>query len=101
MDTHPAAPAFPVGIWKVDFTNGVVETCHIFEFDGGHAIVDEPRRKSRGTVEVKEGSFVIACHDDRVERWTPIGKRFVVEHWFPASGFPTAAPVLGIADRAL
>ena len=92
--------ALPVGKWTVEFTNGVTEMCDIFKFDGGgHATVDEPRRKSRGTVAVKGGSVVITFNDDRVERWTSVGKRLVVEHWFPGSRFPTAPPVLGIADR--
>jgi hypothetical protein len=48
-----------------------------------------------------EGAVVIAFDDDRVERWTPIGQRIVVEHWYPADSFPCATPVLGIAHRAL
>jgi hypothetical protein len=87
------------GKWNVEFTNGVTEVCDIFDFDGGHATVVEPRRRSRGTVVVKGGSVVITFHDDRVERWTAVGKRFVVEHWFPGSSFPTTQPVLGIAER--
>jgi hypothetical protein len=43
---------------------------------------------------------VITFNDDRVERWTAVGDRFVVEHWFPASRVPVVAPVLGIAERA-
>jgi formylglycine-generating enzyme required for sulfatase activity len=91
--------ALPVGRWKVEFTNGVTEVCDIFDFDGGHVTVDEPRRRSRGTVVVKHGSAVITFRDDRTERWTSVGKRFVVEHWFPGSGFPAATPVLGIAEH--
>jgi hypothetical protein len=87
------------GKWNVEFTNGVTEVCDIFNFDGGHATVDEPRRRSRGTVVVQGGSVVITFNDDRVERWTAVGKRFVVEHWFPGSRFPTTNPVLGIAER--
>ena len=90
---------FPVGKWKVAFQNGVTEVCDIFNFDGGHATVDEPRRRSGGAVVVHGDSAVITFDDDRVERWTSEGKHFVVEHWFPGSGFPAAAPVLGIAER--
>jgi len=97
-DNSPEA-ALPVGKWKVEFTNGVTEVCDILDFDGGQVTVDEPRRTSRGTVVVKHGSAVMTFHDDRVERWTAVGKRFVVEHWFPGSGFPAATPVLGIAER--
>ena len=93
--------ALPVGIWKVEFTNGVVEECDIFKFDGnGHVFVAEPQRRKPGTMVAKEGSFVLTFTDDRVERWTPVGKRFIVEHWFPASRLPAATPVLGIAERA-
>ena len=91
----------PVGKWNVDFTNGVVEVTDIFMFDSeGHATVDEPLRKSRGRVMAQGSAFVLTYNDDRTERWTPVGKRFVVEHWFPASRLPTATPVLGIAESA-
>jgi len=90
----------PVGKWKVEFTNGVTENCEISNFGGGRATVEEPRRKSGGTVVVKGNTAVITFDDDRVERWTPVGERFVVEHWFPGSRFLTATPVLGIAERA-
>src|SRR5262245_32266510 len=87
-----------VGKWHVEFTNGVSEVCVIGR--GGVAIVDEPLRRARGKAEVSGNSVVLTFHDDRVERWTPVGQRFVVEHWFPGSQFPSAAPVLGIAERA-
>lgn len=91
----------PVGKWNVDFTNGVAEVTDIFMFgDEGHATVDEPRRKSRGRVVAQGSAFVLTYNDDRAERWTPVGKRYVVEHWFPASRLPTGTPVLGIAERA-
>ena len=107
-DNHPPEVALPVGKWNVEFTNGVKEVCDIFTFDGdGHATVVEPRRRSRGRVVLQDGSVVMIFNDDRVERWTPIGKRFVVEHWFPGSVLPIANPVrlptttlvLGIAER--
>jgi hypothetical protein len=99
-NTSLTASPLPVGKWKVEFTNGVIEECDVFVFDGGgHATVDEPLRRSRGTVVAKDGSAIMNFNDDRVERWTPAGKRFVVEHWFPGSRFLTAPPVLGIAER--
>jgi len=50
---------------------------------------------------VNGGSVVMVFEGGRVQRWTPVGKRFVVEHWFPGSQFPTASPgVLGIAEHA-
>ncbi len=52
----------------------------------------------RGKAEVKDGSVVIVYQDDRVERWTPVGKRMVVEHWYPGAQFPSGTPVLGIAE---
>jgi hypothetical protein len=50
--------------------------------------------------EVKGGTVVIPLNHNRVERWTPVGNRCVVEHWFPSSQVPVVAPVLGIAERA-
>lgn len=86
-----------VGKWKVEFANGVNEVCVVG--NGGTAVVDEPQRSARGILKVKDGSVVMTFKDDRVERWTTVGTRVVVEHWFPGSQFPTATPVLGIAER--
>jgi hypothetical protein len=88
----------PVGRWSVEFANGVVETCEIKK--DGTAWVVELRRAAAGKVTLKNGSFVIACEDDRLERWTPVGKRMVVEHWSPGSQVPVVTPVFGIAARA-
>ncbi len=92
-----AAEGLPDGKWSVEFANGVVETCEIKK--DGTASVVEPLRSSAGKVTVKDGAFLIACEDDRLERWTPVGKRMVVEHWFPGSQVPVVTPVLGIAER--
>jgi hypothetical protein len=86
------------GKWNVEFTNGVKEVCEVRQ--DRTASVAEPLRASNGKVEVKDGSVVIAYQDDRVERWTPVGKRMVVEHWYPGAQFPSGAPVLGIAEVA-
>ena len=88
----------PVGKWSVGFANGVAESCVIRE--DGAATVVEPHRSSDGKLTAEVGSFLIRFEDDRVERWTPVGKRMVVEHWFPGSQIGEAKPVLGVADRA-
>jgi hypothetical protein len=89
----------PVGKWSVEFSNGVREVCAVS--DGGECTVYEPRRAANGVAEVQGGSVVLRFQDDRVERWTPVGTRFVVEHWYPASRLPITSPVLGIAERGL
>jgi hypothetical protein len=94
---NPPQATLPVGNWNVEFANGVVETCRIG--NGGESTVEEPRRGAHGMAVAEAGSVVITFNDDRVERWTSVGKRFVVEHWFPASRLPTVTPVLGIAQR--
>ncbi len=48
--------------------------------------------------ENERGVAVIKFDDDRIERWTPVGKRYVVEHWFPSSQYRKTPPVLGIAE---
>jgi hypothetical protein len=97
----PAPPrpqtGLPVGQWAVTFANGVRQVCDIR--NDATASVVEPARTSRGKVAMRGSSVVITYDDDRVERWTPVGRRFVVEHWFPASALPTVAPVLGIAEH--
>jgi hypothetical protein len=86
-----------VGQWHVEFANGVTEVCAIAKV--GTASVIEARRAAGGKTAVRGGSVVIVYDDDRVERWTPVGKKAVVEHWYPGSALPTATPVLGIAER--
>ncbi len=97
----PAPPAIflPAGKWSVEFANGVKQTCAI-RADGTASVV-EPRRTSGGkATAVKGGAVVLVFEDDVVERWTPVGKRYVVQFWVSGSQFPTATPLLGIAERA-
>jgi hypothetical protein len=109
----PAELGPRIGRWTVEFANGVKQTCEIR--DDGTAAVTEPGRTSGGKVGVQGGALVVVYDDARVERWTTVGKRFVVEHWAAGSGsqpgarwagypplrpLPTSPPTLGIADRA-
>jgi hypothetical protein len=88
----------PVGTWSAEYANGVTEVCEVRK--DGTAIVVEPVRLS-GKAAVNGGTVVMVFENGRVQRWTPVGKRYVVEHWFPGSQFPTAAPgTHGIAERA-
>jgi hypothetical protein len=84
------------GRWTVEFANGVIEVCEFHE--DGSAAVAEPGRSSGGTVVRHEGGFRVTYADDRVERWTPVGSRMIVEHWCPTSEFPIGRPILGIAE---
>jgi hypothetical protein len=88
----------PVGTWKVEYANEVTEVCN-FQKDGTTAVVEPVRIAGKAVV---NGSSIVMTFDNgRVQRWTPIGGRFVVEHWFPGSQFPTATPgTQGIAERA-
>ena len=96
-DPPPPEVSLPAGEWSIEFANGVVETCELRK--DGTASESEPNRKSDGKAVDKGGALVIVFDDDRTERWTPVGKRMVVEHWYPSSKFPCGNPVLGIADR--
>ena len=77
----PSASALPVGRWQVEFANGVVQTCEIRR--DAAASATEPQRTSGGRATSEKGAIIIAFDDDRVERWTPVGPRMVVEHWYP------------------
>jgi hypothetical protein len=92
-----SGPRFPVGKWRIEFSNLVVENCNVGST--GQAFVSEPRRSAFGTAEMRSETVVIKFVDDRLERWTPVGSRYVVEHWCPASQLPTSTPVLGIAEQ--
>jgi hypothetical protein len=99
-----------VGKWNVEFANGVQQVCEIRADET--ASVVEPLRSSGGKVGVQGDALVVAYDDDRVERWTLVGKRLVVEHWAssetagkweghpPFRPLPSARPVLGIAERS-
>jgi hypothetical protein len=90
--------AIPAGKWRVEFTNGVIQTCEIAS--DGTANVREPLRTSPGKAVLQDGAVIITFDDNRVERWTQIGKKLVVEHWCPASAYPAERPVLGIAEQS-
>jgi hypothetical protein len=84
------------GSWRIKFSNGVEEQC-VLKADRT-ARVWEPRRQSAGKIEVREGRVLIVSDDGRLERWTPIGRRAVVEHWASSTDYPQTSPVLGIAE---
>ena len=90
------APAWG-GTWWTRFDNGVSQrmvlagnTCR-----GGN----NHGWSSKGKLDHDDGRIIITYEDDRLERWTPIGHRMVVEHWHPASAYPDTKPVVGIAER--
>jgi hypothetical protein len=87
----------PVGKWSVEFSNGVIEKVEIKK--DGSATVTEPARTSDGKVTAVPGAFLFVCEDGRIERWTPVGKRMVVEHWASVDEMTTGAPVKGIAEN--
>src|SRR3954464_12588303 len=75
----PADLPLPVGRWPVEFANGVVEICEVRQ--DGTATVAEPLRTSSGRITARDGGFVRVFDDDRIERWRPVGRRMLVEHW--------------------
>jgi hypothetical protein len=95
----PAATTagLPIGLWSIAFANGVTEAC-VVRTDGTASVLEE-KRKADGNAEMKSSAVVIFFEDDRVERWTPVGRKMVVEHWYPASAFPAGPSVLGIGKR--
>ena len=95
---RPPDPTLPAGKWTVEFANGVVEKVEIKK--DGTASVSESARTSDGKVTSIQGTYLFVCEDSRVERWTPVGKRMVVEHWASADQYPNGTPVRGIADTA-
>jgi hypothetical protein len=94
---NPGPDAKFVGRWMVTFENGVIESCEVR--NDGSASESETLRSSEGKVSQEAGSIVITFADDRVERWTAVGKRMVVEHFCPAAAYPAENKVMGIADR--
>ncbi|HKA06723.1 MAG TPA: hypothetical protein VKD71_05655 [Gemmataceae bacterium] len=90
-------PTLPLGTWRVEFANGVVERCEIGP-DGAASVV-EPLRSSPGKWTLRDKSVVIASDDNRTERWTQVDGKWVVEHWCPSSEFPHGHAVVGSAAR--
>jgi hypothetical protein len=90
------AAALPVGKWTVEYANGVTEVCKVAK--DGTATVVEPVRIP-GKAVLNGGAVVMVFENGRVQRWTRVGRRLVVEHWFPESPFPSTMPgVVGIAE---
>ncbi len=89
-------PAWLVGAWRIKFANGVEELCVLGKDQT--ASVWEPLRQSAGKIEVRDGHVLAVYDDGRLERWAPVGRRAVVEHWASAADYPRTAPVLGIAE---
>ena len=90
-------PGLPIGKWRVEFTNGVIERCEI-RTDGTASVV-EPLRSSPGKWKIKDGSVLIVSDDDRLERWTLVEGQWVVEHWCPVAAYPDRAAERGTAKR--
>jgi hypothetical protein len=97
QDPKQHTPPQFVGKWTVTFANGVVETCDVRA--NWTASESDPNRSADGKAELKDNVLVIRFADSRLERWTTVDKRVVVEHYFPGTEFPAGARVLGIADR--
>lgn len=104
LDRVEIIPAEPIpevealaGEWTIEFANGVKEGMELTARGGAKVV--EPLRTANGRATHHGRGVVIAFEDDRVERWTTVGKRVVVEHWFPAKAFPAGDPVLGIGER--
>src|SRR5262245_53128219 len=95
-DPPQPEPTLPVGKWSAEFANGVVEKVEIKK--DGTATVSEPARTSDGKVTAVPGACLFICEDGRIERWTPVGRRMVVEHWASADQMANGAPVKGIAE---
>jgi hypothetical protein len=95
---RPVAGPLPAGNWTVEFANGVTE--RVEAKADATVSVSEPARSASGKATSLAGTVLIVFEDDRVERWTPVGRRMVVEHWYPAAQYPNGAPVRGIADHA-
>jgi hypothetical protein len=93
---RPMDPAIPAGKWTIEFANGVIEKIEIKK--DATATVTEPARTSEGQVTAILGTYLFVYEDNRVERWTRVGKRMVVEHWASAEQYPNGTPVRGIAD---
>jgi hypothetical protein len=103
----PARPPAPspadkrlVGRWRIEFDNGVTAVCEVGE-DRTASFVERALPKYFGKAMFKDGANVIEYDGGRTERWTPVGERMIVEHWWPGADYPAARPVLGIADRVM
>lgn len=99
LDSAPrlrtADASHPVGKWRVEFSNGVVQASEN-KLDGP-AWVTEPGRTSPGKWKVEDRQIIIRFDDDRLERWTKKDDRWQVEHWCPSAAFPNDPPVFGLA----
>ena len=61
--------------------------------------VVEPVRIARSKATVSGRSVMMVFENGRVQRWTRVGKRFAVEHWFPGSQLAASPGTRGLAER--
>jgi hypothetical protein len=84
------------GSWVIKYDNGVQGYYTLRATKT--ASIWEPGRDTAGKIEVRDGDVVVVNDDGRMQRWTPVGRRAVVEHWEKAADYPGKATVVGIAE---
>jgi RNA polymerase sigma factor (sigma-70 family) len=98
LPVQAPAPGVPPERWGVEFANAVTQVCELRE-DGTASVVELALPKYSGKVIDKDGQVLVEYTGDRTQRFTPVGERMVVEHWWPGAKKGTDRPVLGIAER--
>ena len=83
---RPKAPGF-TGLWRVIYSHGAVRTYHV----GADDTVQFIEERRRGAL--RRGQHVLLQFGDgKIERWTLVKGRLLVQHWNPASGYPRRPP---------
>lgn len=86
-----AAGLLVLGKWRVTYLGGGTRT-YVIERGG---VVKLPAENRSGRL----NSGTINLGDGKLERWTPVRDKVFVEHFDPASDFPTRPSQLGIGTQ--
>jgi hypothetical protein len=88
-----------VGRWNTEFANGIHEE-HELRPDGTVTVRNiEQNWSCEGRMTFDGQQVTITYDNERIERWTPVGSRMVLEHWRPASQIPIQPALFGIGTR--
>lgn len=85
----PARPAaLPIGDWRVASHEQGKHTVCEYRVDGGTFLARNAERVARTGRVVRDGDGWRLETEGQIERWSPVGERFLVEIWNPPAAIP-------------
>ncbi len=91
-NNEDSRPIVVGGVWDVRYTNKVRRT---YRFDRGKVSYVSPDEKQDQIQMRSQGAQILLnfVTENKVERWTFVGNKAIVEHFNPGNDFPKGRPV--------